>query len=232
MESPAKRIKTPVDPWKLVAQLITEADAKGIQAAYDLLLQHIDDLSDSVLIYPILKHVKIPQGIDVPPRIKTVQKFSCTLRNFRDQAQSSLDFGRSVGTLQEIFTNARTLPTALFREFMRTAANPGHWQRCPNEIMAAFARIDNPPLDDADFAHIKSVFAADGGDYVTSKIMRAVPRDASPRMKAMIGSVGITSPELGTAVSAYLSCDVDPLVVEGANDVLCAIVRKACGTMR
>jgi hypothetical protein len=227
MESTAKRTKTPVDPWKLVTQLITEAEAKGIQAAYDMLLQRLDDLSDSVLAYPILKHVKIPQGIDVPQRIKTAQKFSWTLENFRDQAQSSLDFGRSVETFQRIFTDARTLPAALFREFMSTAANPGHWQRCADKIMVAFARIDNPPLDDADFAHIKSVFATEDGGYVTPRMLRAMPHDASPRMKAMIGAIGVKMDELRAAVDAYVVCGVDPLSVDGANKELCAIVRKA-----
>lgn len=230
MASPAKRTEAPIDPWKLVSEINVEVKAKGIQAGYDLLLLHLDDLDDDALIYPVLKNVEIPKGTDVPRRIKDVQRLDQITYRFLYQAQSDLDFGRSVGTFEGIFKAARSLPKALFHVFIQTAAHTGQWSRCDHMIMTAFSRIDSPPLDDVDFEYVKAVFEK-SKDYVTPRMIRGVDQDASPRMKVMIGSIGVRMPELGGAVDAYLACGVDPLTVEGANQTLCAVVRRARETL-
>lgn len=227
MESPAKRAKAPIDPWQLSGELRAEARAKGVQAAYDMLLQRLDDLADWMLIFPILEEVEIPAGAYVPQRIKSILQLRRLRKEFQYEAQSELDFGRTVDGFNQLFSKARALPTALFHEFMLHAAHAGHWGRCAPKVMAAFATIDNPPLDDADFAHIRCVFETKSQGEITARMLRAVPKDASPRMKAMIGSIGIKSTELEEAIEAYLASSVDPLTVEGANKTLCAIVRLA-----
>jgi hypothetical protein len=222
----------PLGAWEVVDLVQKETDARGIVAGYQLLLAHLESLTDNALVYPVIPNVKLPPNVTLHPRISEAMKFIHVRETFFYLAGSGLDFGRSAEDFRGVLEEALRLPKPLAVRFFVEAANPGHWRRCSDLVAAEIFRLDSAaaPLDDEIFNAIHNTLAPEAVGRITAKMMRRFPADASQRMKTMVGKALLRTPDLELAAITYIKTAVDPTLLEGANSDLCTFVRIARAT--
>ncbi len=218
------------DPWALRALFEKEVNERGTRAGYDLLLLHIDGFSDASLAHAVLYGMELPSDVDLHPRIAAARQFNLLKSKFDYNAGGSLSFKRDKETFADIFRKSLALPRPLAFEFLGHAARPSHWHAHHQQVMAALCDAEKDArVDDDVFGVIREAFMTDGNSFALGASLVSLPDDASKRMKDMVGTAAVKSEHYDVAIRAFLKVGVDPLSVEGANQVLCDIVRKARG---